>query len=360
MENITDLYTDYLLSSFGQTTATGLSSVLEEKLSHDKITRHLGNGKVGGKDLWLAVKPFVKQYRSADACLIFDDTIIEKPRSKEDSLNTWHYDHSKGTSVKGINVLNCLYHSTTEKAEVHCPVNYHLVTKPIVYSEIATKKQKRKAEVTKNDVMRGMIAQLTHNQLPFRYVLADSWFCSNENMRYIDRKNKCFVFEIKTNRLACRDGTQRDKSQWAGIKEVAIGDAPVEVYLKGLDIKVLLVRQVFNNKDGSTGERYLVSNDLDLDKDGFMTVYKKRWSLEEYHKGIKQNASVGKSPANSIRARVGHIYHSVLAYVKLEKLRLAHKTNHFAMKAKIYLAAVKAAYKQLKMFTGIEGNYTIA
>ncbi len=32
-----DLYTDYLLSSFGQVTAAGLSNLLERILSHDKI-----------------------------------------------------------------------------------------------------------------------------------------------------------------------------------------------------------------------------------------------------------------------------------------------------------------------------------
>ncbi len=34
-----DLYTDYLLSSFGPTTATGLSALLDERLSHDQVTR---------------------------------------------------------------------------------------------------------------------------------------------------------------------------------------------------------------------------------------------------------------------------------------------------------------------------------
>lgn len=38
---ILDLYSDYLLSSFGQTTATGLARVLEGGLSHDQITRML-------------------------------------------------------------------------------------------------------------------------------------------------------------------------------------------------------------------------------------------------------------------------------------------------------------------------------
>ena len=33
-----DLYTDYLLSTFGETTATGLSAMVEGAVSHDQIT----------------------------------------------------------------------------------------------------------------------------------------------------------------------------------------------------------------------------------------------------------------------------------------------------------------------------------
>ena len=36
-----DLYADYLIASFGPTTATGLSWLLQAHLSHDKITRFL-------------------------------------------------------------------------------------------------------------------------------------------------------------------------------------------------------------------------------------------------------------------------------------------------------------------------------
>ena len=44
-----DLYTDYLLSSFGQVTATGLSSILEGSISYDKITRMLSGQVYGSK-----------------------------------------------------------------------------------------------------------------------------------------------------------------------------------------------------------------------------------------------------------------------------------------------------------------------
>jgi len=34
-----DLYTDYLISSTGQTSATGLSRLFDGQLSHDQVTR---------------------------------------------------------------------------------------------------------------------------------------------------------------------------------------------------------------------------------------------------------------------------------------------------------------------------------
>lgn len=42
-----DLYTDYLLSSFGPTTATGLSKMLDSAISHDDVTRFLSGLKPG-------------------------------------------------------------------------------------------------------------------------------------------------------------------------------------------------------------------------------------------------------------------------------------------------------------------------
>ena len=51
MEQVLDLYTDYLLSSSGKTTATGLSQLLDGDLSHDKISRLLSGNDFTSKDL---------------------------------------------------------------------------------------------------------------------------------------------------------------------------------------------------------------------------------------------------------------------------------------------------------------------
>ena len=40
-----DLYTDYLICNMGLATATGLSNMLENQISHDKITRFINSRK---------------------------------------------------------------------------------------------------------------------------------------------------------------------------------------------------------------------------------------------------------------------------------------------------------------------------
>ena len=350
MQDRLDLYTDYLLSSFGQTSATGLSRLVDGSITHDSISRLLSGNEFNSKTLWQNVKRTVRKYQTDDACLIFDDVIVEKPYTDENEMICWHYEHSKGKSVKGVNMLNAFYHTQDlEMSEpLRLPVGFELILKTIVFCEIKTKKVKRKSPVTKNELLRSMIAQAIHNQLKFKYVLADSWFGSAENMRFIQKKKKFFIFDMKTNRMAALSQKDRNAGHWTRIDELDIPDnTPVKVWLKDLEFPILLNKQVFTNKNQSTGVRFLVSNDFSLSDDDFTTLYKKRWSVEEYHKSLKQNAAIAKSPTRTLKTQSNHIFASIMAYVKLENLKFSSKLNHFAMKSKIYLAANKAAFKEL-------------
>ena len=47
-----ELYTDYLLSTFGYATATGLSRLVAGQVAHDQITRFLSAEEFTSKDLW--------------------------------------------------------------------------------------------------------------------------------------------------------------------------------------------------------------------------------------------------------------------------------------------------------------------
>ena len=124
-KKLLELYSDYLLCSFGATTATGLSALLEGRISHDRVTRFLSQADYNGKTLWRQVKGMIRDIEQDDGVLIFDDTIQEKPYTDENDLICWHYDHSQNRTVKGINLLNCVYHAS----DVSLPVTYELITK---------------------------------------------------------------------------------------------------------------------------------------------------------------------------------------------------------------------------------------
>ncbi|WP_281645823.1 hypothetical protein [Parendozoicomonas sp. Alg238-R29] len=98
--DLIELYSDYLLSSYGKTTATGLSDLLDGAYSHDQFSRLLSSSDFSSQTLWTFVKPVVREVESPDGVLIFDDTIQEKPYSRENDLITWHFDHTKNRTVK--------------------------------------------------------------------------------------------------------------------------------------------------------------------------------------------------------------------------------------------------------------------
>lgn len=358
-----DLYIDYLQVIQGSATATGLSRMVDGAVSHDQLTRLLTNNEFTSKDLWHEVKPLVRKHESGDACLIFDDTIIEKSYTDESALICWHYDHSKGRSIKGINLLMAFYHAQTVKEDLplRVPIGYQTVRKTELVKDSKTGKEQRKSPVTKNEMLQGMIIQSIQNQLKFKYVIADSWFGSSENMRFIHQKKRFFIFDMKTNRLAALTDQDRNAGRFTRIDKLQLPlETSVKVWLKDLNIRVVMIKQIFKNKDSSTGERYLVSNDLGLNFDQFKTLYKKRWSVEEYHKSIKQNTAVANSPTRTIRTQSNHLFASILAYIRFEKLKLGTTINHFALKAKLYIVAIKAAYKELTHITKLYSETVIA
>ncbi len=121
------------------------------------------------------------------------------------------------------------------------------------------------------------------------------------------------------------------------------------VWLKDLSFPVSLITKIFKNEDGSTGTLYLVTNDLDNSADHIYEVYQKRWRIEEYHKSIKQNASLEKSPTKVERSQKNHIFASIIAYSKLEILRIKTSLGHFALKYKLLIKANQMAFQELKI-----------
>jgi hypothetical protein len=344
-KELLDIYTDYQISSFGLTTGTGLSRLLDGAISHDRVQRFLASPIKSGKDLWQVAKGYVRQIQSDDGVLIIDDSISEKPHSDENAIISWHYDHSKGYSIKGINFISALYHAK----EVSLPVNYHLVEKTEFYIDKKTGKNKRRSPVSKNEIYRQLLRQVVRNQIPFRYVLNDVWYASAENMLFVKHDLKRdFIMPIKTNRKLALSLTDKKQGRYVRVDTLAMeANAEMTIYLEGVDFPLKLVKQIFTNGDGSIGLLYLVTSDLDLTYDGITTIYGKRWIVEPYHKSLKQNTALSMSPTKTVTTQSNHFFAALCAFIKLEMLKVATKTNHFALKSKLYLRALRTAFDTL-------------
>ena len=178
--------------------------------------------------------------------------------------------------------------------------------------------------------------------------MADSWYASAENMNQVRELGHDFIFALPTSRTVALSEVGRGNGQFQALDTLVFPEGqPLRVWLRGVVEAVLVVRQVFTNKDGSQGVLYLVSSDTRLTWEQITIIYQKRWKIEEYHKSLKQNTSMGKSPTKTIDTQANHFFASILAYIKLEQLTLRLGIGHFRLKAQLYLRGLKAMHYML-------------
>jgi hypothetical protein len=320
--------------------------MVEGQVAHDQITRFLSAEEFTSKDLWALVKPTVREVEQEEAVLIFDDTIQEKPYTDENEVMCWHYDHTKGRAVQGFNLLNCLYHVKG----ITIPVAFELIKKPIEYCDLKTRKRKRASLYTKNELMRKMLFVCVQNKLKFRFVLFDTWFSSKENMCYIKKDlAKDFICALKSNRLAAVSKEDHQAKRFIPIEDLPWQEETMFTgWLKDVPFPMNFVRQIFTNNDGSTGILYLACSDTTVTREQILTAYQKRWPVEIFHKSLKQNAALGKAPVRRVVTQNNHVFAVLYAVFKLECLSIKRRLNHFALRAHLYLKAIRVAYDELQ------------
>jgi len=347
-KELLDIYSDYLVSAFGPTTGTGLAEVLKGSISHDQVQRFLAGPEFTSADLWHMVKPHVRAIQQDDGVMIVDDSIAEKPYTDENDIICWHYDHAKGRNVKGINFVSVLYHA----GGLSLPVGFSLIAKTEHYLDKKDGKQKRRSPKTKNEHYRDLLRQAVRNQIPFLYVMNDTWYASADNMKFVKHElQKDFIMPIKSNRKVALSLTDKQQGRFVSVDTLELEPHTAsEIYLESVDFPLVLAKQVFVNDDDSLGVLYLVSSDTTLTYDRITTLYQKRWNVEPYHKSLKQNASLQKAPTRTVTTQTNHLFASLCGYIKLELLKQSTYLNHFALKSKLYLQATQVAFDALQQY----------
>ena len=270
-----DLYSDYLLTSPDSASAQVMVKVLNDCYSHDSVTRMLAQPELGQKVFWKQIKSVIRQVESEQGVISIDDSLEHKPHSTENELISWHFDHSQGCSVKGINLVTFTYvNELSSGTKVKMSLAWELVRKDKIVEKTEKKGGKfitcqvRQASVSKIQLSKERLGILVHhNQVKCKYIVFDTWYSSAELMEYIvEDLKKHFVCALKHNRLITFDTSAVSKKSktWLQVSQADLEpDRTYLVHVKDIPFTLCLIKKVYHNLDGSTGVQYLLSSDTD-------------------------------------------------------------------------------------------------
>ena len=320
-------YCQFILSTQTNYTQTYMADH-HQYFSHDALNRYLLDEKVSPAVVWLAVKDAI--HYSQNACLIFDDSVLDKRHSFKIELVRRQYSGNAHGVIKGIGVVNCLY--------VNLDTGEYWIVDWRIYNPDDDGK-------TKLDHVREMFDNAVgHKNLPFRAVLMDSWYAAKEVMLHIDRAGKTFYCPLHCNRKVDDSG---GANAYKAVSDLAWDDDEI---LNGKLVKLhgfpgAKKAELFRVAAKSRTE-WVVTNDLSqnslLDTQDLCAV---RWKIEQYHREVKQTLGIEKCQCRIARAQKNHIGCAILVWSHLTNLARKMKTNIYAVKRKLLSNYMKEELK---------------
>ena len=307
-------YCQFIIATLTNYTQTYMAEH-QPVFSHDAVNRYLMEDEVSPKAVWQSIGHLVR--RSGNACLIFDDSVLDKRHSFKIELVRSQYSGNEHGVVKGIGVVNCVY--------VNLDSGEHWIIDWRVYDPDGDGK-------TKLDHVRDMFDDASQGKhLPFRAVLMDSWYATKDLMMHIDQAGKVFYCPLKSNRKvddSRGENPYRAVSCLEWLDDEMLRGKLVKIHGFPRDYKVKLFRVAATNRT-----EYIATNDLS--QNSVVAVKERctvRWKIEQYHREGKQLLGLDKCQCRKARAQRNHIGCAILAWHCLTKLARKLKTNIYALK----------------------------
>ncbi len=69
--------------------------------------------------------------------------------------------------------------------------------------------------------------------------------------------------------------------------------------------------------------------------------------MEVFHKSLRSNAGLAKSPTKTMRTQSNHVFLAICATFKLECMSIKRKLSPFALCRKLLINASRSAYDEL-------------
>ncbi len=289
-----ELYRAFLQASSMRYSGLALSEVSPSPLSHDSISRWLKSRCFRPRELWKLAEPSIDKRQPC--LLIADDTVLAKPRSKEIASVHYQYSGNEHAVIAGIGLVNLLWHGLETSESI--PVDYR------VYDRETDGK-------TKNTHFCDMLKLAKARGIRPHAVVMDTWYSSLDNLKAIRSHGWIWVTCLRKNRMVNRG---------IHLETLDIREEGLSVHLRGYGW-VTVFRFVASNG----GTDYVATNMGSPTRERVKAVMEARWSVEVYHREIKQTCGIERCQARTGRAQRNHIFMAITAWFEQHRRCLSEK-----------------------------------
>lgn len=303
-----ELYESFLRITASRYSALSLSGVAPEDLSHDSISRWLEEAHFKPKEIWEKSKDYVL---SSNGILIVDDSVLNKNRSRKIELVHWQYSGNVHDVIRGIGLINLLWQSADKQ---FCPADFRIYDPP-------------EDKKTKNDHFREMLTLAYKRGVNPEAVVFDCWYSSLANLKTVRNLDWFWVGGLRSNRRV-------NKKQ--NLKDLTISKEGLKVWLQGYGFITVFC---FTAKNGRTD--YFGTNIDNPTREQVKTFVKRRWSVEVFHRELKQNCGLECCQSRNGRAQRNHICLSILAWIQLATKRSLNQISLYQQKWDVIRPAIK-------------------
>lgn len=280
--------------------------------AHDAFTRLLHRLEPDPQTLWTEAKG---QVTLNDGLLVFDDSTLDHLSARQIELVCRHWSGKHHKVVRGINLMTLVW----TDGDRHLPVDYRLF-------------DKGRDKLTKNDHFREVLDEAHRRGFQPRCVAFDGWYASLPNLKKIRSFNWTWLTRLKENRLV-----NPERAGLCAISRLEIGSAGRIVWLEGYGL-VRVFKIVITEDD----IEYWATNDLEMSELTRVKWAGYSWTIENYHRGLKQFCGVERSTVRAARAQRNHIGLALRAFLRLEIHCYQKGISWFEAKTSITREAVRA------------------
>lgn len=301
------------LIALNKKTIKNISSSSKEEKDQSSLNRFLTESDWNEDDIQdRYVKKISHTTRGKPTSLLIDDSISEKT-GKHIEETQYHKNHAGKGYVFGHQVVTAL---------IVC-MGLLLPLFPKLYS----KKTQSKIELAKQ------IIEYACARIKISQVIIDSWYVCNDIINLCLKKGLILIGNIKSNRLIqFENGTwiklskysksisrKKKAFQTAIIDEATYKIHSIVVRLKKAGVvKIIISRQWREDKKKWSRPFYIVCTDINKPDICIIREYTKRWSIETFHKDIKQYLGLEAYQMRLKKGITRHIILVTLAYAILK------------------------------------------